>query len=94
MARLLFSRALELNPKLISAESWIGITWIYMNDLEAAKDAFKSALSKNSHEPNASYGLAALYRQFGFKSKLTPMLSRIKSYKRPSGPIHPWMAGF
>ncbi|MFN7825388.1 MAG: tetratricopeptide repeat protein [Pseudobdellovibrionaceae bacterium] len=91
MARLIFSRALEIQAKNSQAMAWIGVTLMYLNDLESASEQFKATLKVNSREPLALYGLAALYKQFGFSVKSSQALGRIKGLPKPMGPVHPWM---
>ena len=91
-ARLIISRVLEIKPNDAKAEGVLGITLMFINDLDAAADTFKTALKHNRSEAAAVYGLASLYRQFGFTQKLNQIQSRLKSVSKPTGVIHPWMS--
>lgn len=92
MARLILSRILEIKPNDVRTEAVMGVTFMFMNDLETAAEQIKSVLKRNRNEPTALHALAALYKQFGFKSKLQGVQSRLKSVGKPYGVIHPWMA--
>lgn len=92
MARLIFERVYELDPKAISAKSWVGVSLMYMNALEAAGQTFKEVLRKQGQDPVAVYGLAALYTQFGFANKVKAITPRLKSVAKPTGVLHPWMS--
>lgn len=92
MARLVLSRSLEIKPNDAKTEGVLGITYMFMNDLETAAETFKLALKHDRNEANATYGLAALYRQFGFNQKFNQVQPRLKSVSKPAGVLHPWMA--
>ncbi len=92
MARLILSRILEIKPNDAKTEGVLGTTFMLMNDLDTAAETFKTALKHNSSEPSALYGIAALYRQFGFTKKFTQFQSKLKSVQKPTGVIHPWMS--
>jgi len=92
MARVILSRALEIQPNYAPAEAQLGQTFLFMNDLESAQAAFKQALQHNSRSALALYGLAGMYQQFGFKTKLQSYLNKAKASGRPSGTLHPWIS--
>jgi tetratricopeptide (TPR) repeat protein len=91
MARLIFSRVLEIKPNFGPAEAWIGVALMSMNDYEAAATQFKKVLRSDSNSALAVYGLAALYKQYGFNGRFNQMQSRLRSVSKPTGPVHPWM---
>lgn len=91
-ARLIVSRILEIKPNDAKSESLLGMTLMSMNDLAAAAETFMTALKHNRNEPMAVYGLAALYRQFGFTTKFNKIQSRLKSLPKPTGVLHPWIS--
>lgn len=93
MAKLVYNRILEIEPKNSAAAGWLGVTLIYINDLEAAGAQFKETLRRNRAEPIALRGLASLYKQFNFSSKLNSVAKLIKGGRVPAGEIHPWMRG-
>lgn len=92
MARLVISRILEINDRDTEAMGWMGIAFMYIKDYDSAAEWFKKATKIKSNESTAIYGLAALYKQFRFSSKLRQIQGRVKSTPRPKGPVHPWMA--
>lgn len=93
MARLIYNRILEIEPDDLSAKAGIGLTLMFMNDYEAAAEAFKGVLRKSARQPVAFYGLASLYKQFEFKNRLNKFLRKAKSVSKPKGVQHPWMSG-
>jgi tetratricopeptide (TPR) repeat protein len=93
MARLILSRVLEIKPNLASAEAGIGVALLHMNDLDGAAELFKKALKTKSKEPTALYGLAGLYKQYGFAGKLKVIKGRFAGVKPPQDFGHPFMSG-
>jgi Tfp pilus assembly protein PilF len=93
MARSIVSRVLEIIPKYPSAEARLGLVLLFMGDTESAQQSFKTALQHNPKEPTALWGLAAMYKHFGFMSKFTSTMALARKAGRPAGPTHPWMNG-
>ncbi len=93
ISRLIASRVLELNSKNAEAQAQIGLSFLFMNDYELAATAFKQALKMSANNAVAVFGLAAIYKQFGFKSKYKTFSVRLKSVNKPKTIIHPWMTG-
>lgn len=91
MAELILNRASEIEPENANILASIGVVRLFKNDLIEAKTWFEKALTKKPNESLALWGLAGLYRQFNFTSKLRPALQKAKSSGRPSGPVHPFM---
>lgn len=92
MTRLIVSRILEIKPNDAKSEGLLGMTLMWMNDLGAAAETFMTALKHKRNEPMAVYGLAALYRQFGFTQKFAQIQPRLKSIPKPTGVLHPWIS--
>ncbi|MCC6276482.1 MAG: tetratricopeptide repeat protein [Oligoflexia bacterium] len=92
LARVVLNRILEIKPDWAKAEALVGQVFMFMNDLESAHQSFKVALSHNSREPLALWGIAALYKEFGFGRKLGPMKAKAKASGRPSGVLHTWIS--
>ncbi len=90
-ARVIYSRALEIEPKNAALEANLGTTLMFMNDLEGAQQSFQAALKLNSREPNALWGLAGLLSQYQFENKLKSAKSKARNAGRPSGVVHPWV---
>jgi len=90
-ARVIYSRALEIEPKNAALQANLGTSLMFMNDLEAAHQAFKDALKMRPSEPNALWSLAGLYNQFQFSGKARMARTRATSSGRPSGVVHPWV---
>lgn len=93
MARLIFNRMNEIEPSSAEYTAWTGVTLMFMNDLEGAAAAFREALKKKGSDPVGLYGIAALYKQFGFTNRYKAIESRLKSAGKPKGYLHPWMSG-
>ncbi|HEY0432028.1 MAG TPA: tetratricopeptide repeat protein [Pyrinomonadaceae bacterium] len=56
-------RALELNPKLPSAQAWYGRVLMRLGDTEKAKVAFKTELASNANDFDSNLYLGVLLRQ-------------------------------
>jgi len=56
-------RALELNPKLPSAQAWHGRVLMRLGDTEKAKGAFKTELASNANDFDSNLYLGVLLRQ-------------------------------
>jgi len=56
-------RALELNPKLPSAQAWYGRVLMRLGDTEKAKGAFKTELASNANDFDSNLYLGVLLRQ-------------------------------
>src|SRR5215212_7023110 len=56
-------RALELNPKLPSAQAWYGRVLMRLGDTEKAKGAFKTELASNANDFDSNLYLGILLRQ-------------------------------
>lgn len=79
-ATAIYNRALELDPRNAEAMAGVGISRLFLNDLEGAALMFKKALAIAPNEPTAAWNLAGLYREFGFASHSKELAS-----KRPKG---------
>jgi len=88
----IFARILELEPGSSRARASIGVCALYLNDFDAAYDSFKKALEMNDTDPTALWGLAGLYKHFGFKLKFQQIRARTKTIKPPEL-MHPWSKG-
>ncbi len=91
MSVLICDRVLEIQPKNADAFALKGLNYLFMNNLELAYNAFKKSLSIQSRQPTAAWGLAGLYKEFNFKSKVGPATERAKRAGSPSSPVHPFI---
>ena len=91
MSVLICDRILEIQPQYAAAHALKGTNYMFMNNLELAFESFKKALKINSNQPNANWGIAALYKEFNFKSKVGPAVERAKRSGTPSSPVHPFV---
>lgn len=88
----IFARILELEPGSSRATASIGVCALYLNDFDTAYDSFKRALDRNESDATALWGLAGLYKHFGFNSKYESIRARTKTLKPPVL-MHPWSKG-
>lgn len=91
LARVILNRVLELKPNYATAEAQMGVVFLFINDLESAQNIFKRALKHNSRDATALWGLAGLYKNFGFTAKYQALASRAQAAGRPAGITHPLM---
>lgn len=88
----IFARILELEPGSARAVASIGVCALYLNDFDAAYASFKQALELRQDDSTALWGLAGLYKNFGFTPKYEALRARTTSL-RPPTLLHPWSRG-
>ena len=88
---LICDRILEISPKYAQAFALKGTNYLFMNNLELAFDSYKKALKINSSNATAAWGVAALYKEFDFKSKVGAAVEKAKRLGQPSSPVHPFV---
>ena len=88
----IFSKILEAEPASARAIASIGVCALHLNDYDAAYGSFKKALESDAKDATALWGLAGLYKQFGFTAKFEQVRARTKAMKEPKL-IHPWSKG-
>ncbi len=91
MSILILDRILEIEKNHSPSIALKGMNYLFMNDLEAAQVAFNTALKLNPDNTTALWGLAGLYNNFNFKSRLGPTLQKAKRAGSPKPPLHPWV---
>lgn len=91
MSVLICDRILEIQPTYAPAMALKGTNYMFMNNLELAFDSFKKALKSNPSQPTAAWGVAALYKEFNFKSKVGAAVEKAKRAGSPSSPVHPFV---
>lgn len=91
MSVLICDRILEIQTSNASAYALKGVNYLFMNNLELAFDSFKKAQKISPNQPNAAWGIAALYKEFNFKSKVGAALEKAKRSGSPSSPVHPFV---
>ncbi|MCB0393397.1 MAG: hypothetical protein KDD25_02485, partial [Bdellovibrionales bacterium] len=91
MAVLVLQRASEVAKRDSRVIALKGLNYLFMNELEKAKQEYTEALKVNGNDPTALWGMSALYKEFGFKSKYSSTVSRAKRAGRPLGRIHPFI---
>lgn len=91
MSVLICNRILEISPQYALAHSLKGTNYLFMNNLELAFDSFKKALKITPNQANAAWGIAALYKEFDFKSKVGAATEKAKRSGMPSSPVHPFV---
>ncbi|MES2768249.1 MAG: tetratricopeptide repeat protein [Bdellovibrionota bacterium] len=91
MSVLICDRILEIQPTFAPAQALKGTNYMFMNNLELAFDAFKKAQKLSPGQPTAAWGIAALYKEFDFKSKVGSAIEKAKRSGSPSSPVHPFV---
>lgn len=91
MSVLICDRILEIQPQYAAAHALKGTNYMFMNNLELAFDSYKKALKISSSQPTAAWGIAALYKEFNFKSKVGAAIEKAKRSGSPSSPVHPFV---
>src|SRR5690606_21767488 len=91
MSVLICDRVLEIQPKNASTLDIKGTKYLFMNNLESAYNSFKKSLVISSKQLTAAWGLAGLYKEFDFKSKVGPATEKAKRAGSPSSPVHPFI---
>lgn len=91
MAELILNRALEMEPRQAETRASIGVIKLYKNEMTEAKDWFMKALEVQPGNATALWGLAGLYKEFQFQSKLSNILPKARRAGSPRGLVHPMM---
>ena len=90
MANAVLSRSLEVDPENAKTIASLGVTYLYMNELDRAHDELKKALDKNASEPTAVWHMAALYHEFSFNKKYSSLHARALKTGKPNL-VHPFL---
>jgi Tfp pilus assembly protein PilF len=72
--------------------SYLGVIRLYDSDWLQAKRFFNEALARDSKNSTAMWGIAGLYKKFGYKSKFEAAAKKAKSAGKPRGALHPLMS--
>lgn len=91
MSALICDRILEIQKQYAPALALKGTDYLFMNNLELAYDSFKKALKISPNQATAAWGVAALYKEFDFKSKVGAAIEKAKRAGSPSSPVHPFV---
>lgn len=91
MAKLAFSRYLEMKPKNAEALSWLGVVEMHGQDFEKAKIYFKSSLSYNKNVTLSQLGLASMYKKFGFLQLYSQISTKLPADRKRYAGVHPWI---
>jgi tetratricopeptide (TPR) repeat protein len=91
ISSVICDRIIEIAPQYSPAFSLKGVNYLFMNNLELAHDSFKKALKINPGQSTALWGLAGLYKEFGFRSKLGSAIEKARRAGNPMQPIHPFV---
>ena len=70
------ARAVALNPKVPSLESYYGRALLFTGDADGAAEAFRKELELNPNDFDANYGLAAILSQRGKTEEARQLLYR------------------
>lgn len=88
VAMAIYNRILEIDERSALAMAGIGVSRMYVNDLDTAAGWFKKSMKVSSSEPTAVWNLSGLYKEFGFKSRLKQLASKRPAGSKPSL-LHP-----
>jgi tetratricopeptide (TPR) repeat protein len=88
----IFASILEKDANSARAIASIGVAALYTNEFDSAYDSFKKALEIDPKNPTALWNLAGLYKQFGFKAKLSSLTAKMSGITRPKL-VHPFAKG-
>ena len=91
MAQLILNRLSEIEPRLASAKSMQGMNYLFMNDLDRARQLFQEALKIDSKDPTGLWGMASLYREFKYEKRAKEFLSKAQRAGKPESPLHEWV---
>ncbi len=91
MAKLAFSRYLEMQPQNAEALSWLGVVELYNYDFEKAKNYFKSSLSLDAKNGLSQMGLASMYKKFGFAQLSAKISAKLPVNRKQYLQVHPWI---
>ncbi len=91
MAQLILQRASEIQTRDARPVALKGVNFMFMNELEKAKNEFKQALKIKRNDPTALWGMAGLYKEFNFTKKYRSTVSRAKRAGSPIAPLHPYI---
>lgn len=85
------SRLMEIDPANTAHLSESGVLYIYLNDMDLAIATFKESLKKDAKDATALWGLASIYKNFGFNQQSAKYLNLARAAGKPKGLTHPWM---
>ncbi len=91
MSAIICDRILEVAPQYSPALALKGVNYLFMNNLELAYNSFKGALKINPGQSTALWGVAGLYKEFGFRAKLSSANEKARRAGNPMQPIHPFV---
>lgn len=83
VAMTIYNRILEIDEKNAAAMAGVGITRLYLNDLDMAATWFKKSLKVSSGQPIALWNLSGLYSEFGFKKLFKQLAAKRSSVPKP-----------
>lgn len=85
------SRIIEYDPNNANHLAEAGVIYMYLNEVDLAVSTFKETLKKSPQDRTALWGLAGIYKKFGFNQQASNFLSKAKAVGQPTGITHPWM---
>ncbi|MFZ3229796.1 MAG: tetratricopeptide repeat protein [Pseudobdellovibrio sp.] len=85
------SRMIEYEPNNMNWLAEAGVVYIYLNEVELAVATFKETLKKSPQDKTALWGLAGIYKKYGFLKQASILQAKAQAAGRPNGMIHPWM---
>ena len=88
VAMTIFNRILEIDEKNAAAMSGLGVSRMFVNDLDAAADWFKKAMKADGSDAVAVWNLSGLYNEFGFKKRVKQLEPKRRAAPKPKV-LHP-----
>lgn len=88
IAMTIFNRILEIEEKNSGAMAGLGVSRMFVNDLDAAADWLKKSLKENESDSVAVWNLSGLYNEFGFRKRFKQLESKRRSAPKPKI-LHP-----
>lgn len=88
VAMTIFNRILEIDEKSAAAMAGLGLSRMYVNDLDTAADWLKKAMKADASDAVAVWNLSGLYNEFGFKKRVKQLESKRRAVPKPKV-LHP-----
>lgn len=88
VAMTIFNRILEIDEKSAAAMAGLGLSRMYVNDLDTAADWLKKAMKADASDAVAVWNLSGLYNEFGFKKRVKQLERKRRAVPKPKV-LHP-----
>lgn len=85
------SRMMEYEPNNTNRIAQAGVIYMYLNEIDLAVSTFKETLKKSPNDKTALWGLAGIYKKYGFNQQANSWMMKAQAAGKPTGLLHPWM---